>query len=466
MGNEVNPSAPEFNTYIEKAARLAQSGNLGEAEAILKETVNRFPKSADAWSHLGYFYYKTGRYSRAFEAFSHRLQFKEPDYGLCRLLAEMSAARGEHTAQRKWLQKARKLGDLDRRLLRHIIVIRNKEIVSNFLKPLWFLSHPFHSLILLLKRIAAWKTWILIRALERAAPGWIAPEKGSSRFRLSEFLRFTMRFDPSYPRILFTYHKNREAMIASRALPTDRSGVKLLDIGTGKNPLPLYWSTRGPSITALDGSLYGFADLNEALVKIGQRGIKSDVTFAAGDGLKLPFKSNQFDGVSALCALEHIPGNGDIECMREIYRVTKPGGRAVVTVESGPCLSESWMETPYEIGYQTGADSKSAQPKPAIQWHEVFCRNYSPQDMIQRLGESAPWRIVEYGFYDDGFLPCRRWLDPLKHPIGCHLPQMIQPLLALLFFRPAANSKRLTPSSVGYLVLERPLDDEDSDIAI
>ena len=46
--------------------------------------------------------------------------------------------------------------------------------------------------------------------------------------------------------------------------------------------------------------------------------------------LKLPDAS--FDLVYSLSVIEHIPGTGDIEAMREIFRVLKPGGHALVEV--------------------------------------------------------------------------------------------------------------------------------------
>src|SRR5437016_1107653 len=54
------------------------------------------------------------------------------------------------------------------------------------------------------------------------------------------------------------------------------------------------------------------------------------------DGRKLQFNSAQFSKVFSISVIEHIPGEGDSECMREIARVLAPGGKCVITVPFAP----------------------------------------------------------------------------------------------------------------------------------
>lgn len=48
------------------------------------------------------------------------------------------------------------------------------------------------------------------------------------------------------------------------------------------------------------------------------------------DAAKLPFKDGEFETVSFLACLNHIPNRAD--ALKEAYRVTKPGGRVLVTM--------------------------------------------------------------------------------------------------------------------------------------
>lgn len=57
---------------------------------------------------------------------------------------------------------------------------------------------------------------------------------------------------------------------------------------------------------------------------------KIPIKARVGDIRKLPYPDNFFDFVYTMGTIEHIPR--PIEAMREIYRVLKPGGRAVIGV--------------------------------------------------------------------------------------------------------------------------------------
>jgi len=54
---------------------------------------------------------------------------------------------------------------------------------------------------------------------------------------------------------------------------------------------------------------------------------QEDAAFVAARGQLLPFAADSFDGVLCMNALHHLPSYG--AALREIYRVLKPGGRAV-----------------------------------------------------------------------------------------------------------------------------------------
>ncbi len=432
------------NHILEKAKKLAASGKLDEAGQILESAVEEHPDSPDLLAHLGYFYFIIGRYERAVRIFNHREQFCEPDRGICQIMETIFASRKDYRQQRKWLKKSRELGNRSLSNAVRQIQTYTKEKIANWRNKFIKLTRWANSNLNAYKRFCASITIWFVSSLEK---------KKGSPFKLSEYLRFYNRYDPAYPREAFAYHKNREAEIASQCLPIKNRQAIILDIGTGKNTLPLFWSSYETRIISLDGSLYGFSSLKAAQNKMEKDELPSNTDFIAGDALRLPFPDNLFDGVSALCAIEHIPGNGDIECMQEIYRVMKPGGKAVITVETSQYPHEIWMEVPYERGYQIDETKTYSGSKNDKTWHEVFCRNYSPDTMFDRLVETTKWEMLDWGFYDDRYLPLRRILDRTRHPVFSRILQPFQPVLAKWNYQQCKNANTLSPASIGFIVL-------------
>lgn len=111
------------------------------------------------------------------------------------------------------------------------------------------------------------------------------------------------------------------ALDAARVTP----GTRLLDAGCGAGLLVVLASLRGAQVSALDAS----AALT-AIVR--QRVPAADVR--DGDLEALPFTDSTFDAVTAVNSLFYA---ADMEAaMRELVRVLRPGGRAVVTAWGPP----------------------------------------------------------------------------------------------------------------------------------
>lgn len=104
-----------------------------------------------------------------------------------------------------------------------------------------------------------------------------------------------------------------------------RRGDRVLDIaaGTGASSLPL--AAAGVDVVACDFSF--------GMLRVGQ-GRHPQLRFVAGDALRLPFRDETFDAVTISFGLRNV---ADVEvALREMARVTRPGGRLVVLETSSP----------------------------------------------------------------------------------------------------------------------------------
>ncbi|MBK5991152.1 demethylmenaquinone methyltransferase [Streptomyces sp. MBT58] len=104
-----------------------------------------------------------------------------------------------------------------------------------------------------------------------------------------------------------------------------RPAQKILDLAAGTATSSQPFAQAGAYVVPCDFSL--------GMLKVGKQS-HPWMPFTAGDGMKLPFKDEVFDTVTISFGLRNIQ---DTEtALRELYRVTKPGGRVVICEFSQP----------------------------------------------------------------------------------------------------------------------------------
>jgi len=105
------------------------------------------------------------------------------------------------------------------------------------------------------------------------------------------------------------------------------------------------------------------------------------LTFQVADGRALPLEDASFDHAYSVSVLEHIPEPGDEQALRELARVTKPGGRVVVTLPHAGEYREDWREAPVYAGQ--GADQDAGGRRHFFQrWYDTA--------RVERLAAAAP----------------------------------------------------------------------------
>ncbi|MFI7438439.1 demethylmenaquinone methyltransferase [Nonomuraea indica] len=103
-------------------------------------------------------------------------------------------------------------------------------------------------------------------------------------------------------------------------------GELVLDLGAGTGTSTDTFTTLGARAIASDFSL---GMLRTGVRRHGGNALSGPgVPFVAGDAMRLPFADESFDAVTISVALRNVHDTG--QALREMLRVTKPGGRLVV----------------------------------------------------------------------------------------------------------------------------------------
>lgn len=112
-----------------------------------------------------------------------------------------------------------------------------------------------------------------------------------------------------------------------------RAGDVLLDLGCGGGRHAFEAARRGVRVVPFDMSAGDLKDAAAVLLGMEQAGDAPTGSLRGcvnGDATRLPFADASFDRVIAAEVLEHIPA--DVDAMRELTRVLRPGGTIAVTV--------------------------------------------------------------------------------------------------------------------------------------
>jgi len=171
--------------------------------------------------------------------------------------------------------------------------------------------------------------------------------------------------------------------------------TKLLDVGSFDAPLPICFAARGYKVYALDVNKR-VLKLENTAKNLGIYNLKSVIA----DATKLPFGYNSFDIVTAISTIEHVLPleDGDTKAMKEIGKVLKPGGMAVITVPYKNSFSEEWRHHPAHGKY--------------------LMRSYNEDSIHSRLIKPSGLFISKIFYFCDDIGFCKIWYKLLVYMLS------------------------------------------------
>lgn len=119
--------------------------------------------------------------------------------------------------------------------------------------------------------------------------------------------------------------QDRQWRKAVLAAVDPQPGERVLDLAAGTGTSSQPFADRGASVVPCDFSI--------GMLRVGKQA-RPHLPFTAGDGTRLPFADDTFDAVTISFGLRNIVD--PLAGLREMRRVTRPGGRLVVCEFSHP----------------------------------------------------------------------------------------------------------------------------------
>jgi demethylmenaquinone methyltransferase / 2-methoxy-6-polyprenyl-1,4-benzoquinol methylase len=125
----------------------------------------------------------------------------------------------------------------------------------------------------------------------------------------------------------------RRRTVRALALEAISGPGRVLDLATGTGDLALLVARSHPRVM-VDGLDPSARMLDEARIKIRGARLADRITLVTGDAQSLPYPDGTFDGVTIAFGIRNVPDRA--LGLREMQRVTKPGGRVAVLELSEP----------------------------------------------------------------------------------------------------------------------------------
>ncbi|MFI0923230.1 demethylmenaquinone methyltransferase [Streptomyces sp. NPDC021012] len=177
-----------------------------------------------------------------------------------------------------------------------------------------------------------------------------------------------------------------------------RPAQKVLDLAAGTATSSQPFVKAGAYVVPCDFSL--------GMLRVGKKN-HPWMPFTAGDGTKLPFRDDVFDAVTISFGLRNIQDTE--QALRELHRVTKPGGRVVICEFSHPTWAP--FRTVYEEYLMRAlppvARAVSSNPDAYVYLAESI-QSWPDQPTLAGMMRKSGWSRVAYRNLTGGVVALHR----------------------------------------------------------
>lgn len=185
---------------------------------------------------------------------------------------------------------------------------------------------------------------------------------------------------------ILSFGRDRAWRRATAAALGLRPGERVLDLGAGTGVSTVDLARSGAYAVGCDISL--------GMLGVGRR-VRPEVPLVAGDAMALPFAPASFDAVTISFALRNISDTAG--ALREMARVTKPGGRLVVCEFSHPTVAVfRKVYLSYLMGSLPAVARKVASNPEAYVYLAESIRAWPDQKALAAVIAGAGWTSVRW----------------------------------------------------------------------
>lgn len=190
----------------------------------------------------------------------------------------------------------------------------------------------------------------------------------------------------------------------TRAAVGARPGMRILDLAAGTGTSSAEYAADGAQVVA--------CDFSTGMVAQGKRR-HPRISFVAGDATALPFADAVFDVVTISYGLRNVQDTA--RALREMARVTRPGGRIVIAEFSTPVRPA--FRSLYRFYLGTALPTAGRLVSSNTQAYDYLAESildWPDQESLARLMQQSGWRGVGYKNLTGGIVAVHRATKPSR----------------------------------------------------
>jgi demethylmenaquinone methyltransferase / 2-methoxy-6-polyprenyl-1,4-benzoquinol methylase len=180
-------------------------------------------------------------------------------------------------------------------------------------------------------------------------------------------------------------------------------GERVLDLAAGTATSSAALARTGATVVGCDFSL--------GMLRVGKRAGHAGVELVAGDALRLPFADASFDATTISFGLRNTADRG--QALREMLRVTRPGGRLVVCEFSHPTWAPfRTVYVEYLMRALPAVATRVSSDPAAYSYLAESIRAWPRQAELARDLQAAGWERVAWRDLTGGIVALHRGTRP------------------------------------------------------